>query len=161
MDLEPKPVVTNLTVEIPKQELSGARLPPPPSAEPAAEQPSRAPEAKPDAGPTSGATKREPSKTAVKTDAARKEAEAKRAMAALNAEGYVVPLGAYASKENVKQLEAKLAKAKIKHYTETVATANGEQTRVRAGPYPSKAVAESARDKLKSLGFEPGPVAEQ
>lgn len=164
MDLEPKPVVTNLTVEIPKQESVGLKPPaPPPSPaakppesppspatkppEPAAMgQPPRAPEAKPEAAPKRDAAK------------ANRDPEAKRAEAILNAEAYVVPLGSFASKDNVKQLEAKLAKAGVKHYTENIPTSSGEQTRVRAGPYTTKAAAESSRDKLKSLGLDPGPV---
>jgi DedD protein len=67
-------------------------------------------------------------------------------------EEFVVPIGAFASPENV---TAKLAAAKIPHYTEAVA---GNLTRVRAGPFPSREAAEEAASKLKSLGLEPGAV---
>jgi DedD protein len=95
---------------------------------------------------------------AAPADGGQKAAEAKRAEAILNAEGFVVPLGAFASKENVKQLEARLSKAGVKYFTETVATSGGEQTRVRAGPFATKDAAEGARERLKTLGLSPGAV---
>ena len=69
-----------------------------------------------------------------------------------------MPLGAFANKDNVKALEAKLAKAGVKYYTEVVTTPGGEQTRVRAGPFPTKEAAEKSREQLKSLGLSPGAV---
>lgn len=68
-------------------------------------------------------------------------------------EEFVVPIGAFAAPENV---TAKLAAAKIPHYTEAVA---GNLTRVRAGPFPTREAAEEAATKLKGLGLEPGAVA--
>src|SRR5580765_158542 len=68
-------------------------------------------------------------------------------------EEFVVPIGAFASPENV---TAKLAAAKIPHYTEAVA---GNLTRVRAGPFPTREAAEDAATRLKGLGLEPGAVA--
>ena len=67
-------------------------------------------------------------------------------------EEYFVPIGAFATPDNV---TAKLAAAKIPHYTEAVA---GNLTRVRAGPFPSREAAEEAATKLKGLGLEPGAV---
>jgi DedD protein len=92
-------------------------------------------------------------------EAAPDEAEAKRAEAILNAaESFVVPLGAFANKDNVKQLEARLDKAGVKYFTESVKTSGGEQTRVRAGPFPTKDAAEATRERLKTLGLSPGAV---
>jgi DedD protein len=177
MDLEPKPVVSNLNVEIPKQDSAGLRVSPPTPSVPGAQtappprpsvEPREAPRP-PDPSPAPSAPKRDASKAhqskaesvaraTTPTDAARKEAETKRAEAILNAEAYVIPLGTFASKENVKQLETKLAKASVKHYSETVVASGGEQTRVRAGPFATKETAETTRDKLKALGLDPGPV---
>ena len=67
-------------------------------------------------------------------------------------EEYFVPIGAFATPENV---TSKLAAAKIPHYTEAVP---GNLTRVRAGPFPSREAAEQAAVKLKGLGLEPGAV---
>jgi DedD protein len=178
MDLEPKPVVTNLSVEIPRQQPGGLKPPPAPTKGPdraAPPAPSEAVPRPPDVKPESGlpgerpstaapapatapAPKPAPVARAAPSDAAQKETDAKRAEAILNAEAFVVPLGAFANRENVKQLEAKLSKAGVKYFTETVSTPGGEQIRVRAGPFPSKDVAEGAREQLKTLGLSPGAV---
>lgn len=181
MDLEPKPVVTNLTVEIPKQEPGGLKAPvapPAPKSEKSAVSPSastptpnlevpRPPDVKPESGLPGDKAKSETSKGAPKSttvaraapgETSAKDAEAKRAEAILNAESFVVPLGAFANKDNVKQLEARLSKAGVEYFTETVATPAGEQTRVRAGPFPTKDMAEKTREKLKTLGLSPGAV---
>jgi DedD protein len=68
-------------------------------------------------------------------------------------EEYVVPVGAYASAEGV---TARLAAAGIPYFTEA---AQGNLTRVRAGPFPSRDAAEQAAAKLKDLGLQPGAIA--
>lgn len=189
MDLEPKPVATNLTVEIPRQE-TGV-LKPTPAAPPKAPAPAstsavaptspgapggpdkqggvvpRPPDVSPNTGKAGERTKPESAKAPPKPETvaraappepARADPDAKRAEAILNSEAYLVPLGAFANKDNVKALEAKLAKAGVKYYTEVVTTPAGEQTRVRAGPFPTKEAAETSREHLKSLGLSPGAV---
>jgi DedD protein len=188
MDLEPKPVATNLTVEIPRQDSGGLKAAPVPAipraaspakatadapAPPAAENPPgadvpRPPDVSPHTGKAGEKPKAEPPKAAGKADSvaraepppenAGKDTDAKRAEAILSADAYLVPLGAFANKDNVKTLEAKLAKAGVRYYTETVTTPAGEQTRVRAGPFPSKEAAEKGRERLKTLGLSPGAV---
>jgi DedD protein len=66
-------------------------------------------------------------------------------------EQYVVPVGAFANPEGV---VAMLVAAKIPYYTE----AQGDLTRVRAGPFPSKEAADQALEKLRALGLQPGAV---
>jgi DedD protein len=171
MDLEPRPVTTDLKVEIPAQDTN--RLKPPaaatkaPEAAPTpaqSEAPSTAAEAKPASPPATEKPRAEAPKPAAKAEtvaraaAAGTPADAQRAEAILNAESFVVQLGVFADKENAKKLEARLAKAGVKHYTESVAAARGEQTRVRAGPFPTRDAAEQAREQLKGLGLAPGPV---
>jgi len=191
MDLEPKPVATNLTVEIPRQETGVLKPTPaappkaapakaaPPAATAAAPAPAAAPPGAdkqggvprpPDVSPSTGKVG-EPAKAGsakaptkpetvarAAPEPARADADAKRAEAILNSEAYLVPLGAFANKDNVKALEAKLAKAGVKYYTEVVTTPGGEQTRVRAGPFPTRDAAEKSREQLKSLGLSPGAV---
>jgi DedD protein len=170
MDLEPRPVTTDLKVEIPAQDTN--RLKPPPAATKApevADAPEKADaaptaEARPAAPPAPEKPKTETPKPAAKSEKlaraapAGKAADAKRAEAILNAESFVVQLGVFADRENAKKLEARLATAGVKHYAETVAVAGGEQTRVRAGPFPTRDTAEQARAQLKGMGFAPGPV---
>jgi len=182
MDLEPKPVATNLTVEIPRQDAGAPKAAPvaaaPKTAVPAAAAVPggadkqgggvpRPPDVSPDTGKAGDRPKTEPAKAppkpepvarAAPPEGARPDGDAKRAEAILNAETYLVPLGAFANKDNVKALEAKLAKAGVKYYTEVVTTPGGEQTRVRAGPFPTKEAAEKSRERLKSLGLSPGAV---
>jgi DedD protein len=182
MDLEPKPVATNLTVEIPRQDAGAVKppavVPPPKAAVPApAAAPAgadkqaggipRPPDVSPDTGKAGERPKAEPAKAAPKPEPVARATpqppppradDAKRAEAILNAEGFLVPLGAFANKDNVKALEAKLAKAGVKYYTEVVTTPGGEQTRVRAGPFPTKEAAEKSREQLKGLGLSPGAV---
>ena len=48
----------------------------------------------------------------------------------------------------------------FKSFSENFTGAKGPQTRVRAGPFPTRDAAERAREKLKSLGLSPvGAVA--
>lgn len=82
--------------------------------------------------------------------------EQARAEAAIAGAQYIIPVGAFV---NASPVTAKLAQAKIPYYTESLATAKGSVTRVRAGPFASKAAADQAMEKLKGLGLKPGNVA--
>jgi DedD protein len=170
MDLEPRPVTTDLKVAIPPQDTN--RLKPPaavgktPEVASAPVKPDAPPaaQAKPSPPPAPEKPRAEAPKPPAKADAvvraapAAQGADAKRAEAILNAEGFVVQLGVFADRENAKKLEARLAKAGVKHYTESVAVAGGDQTRVRAGPYATREAADQAREQLKGIGLAPGPV---
>jgi DedD protein len=92
---------------------------------------------------------------AQKPEAKRSEAERARAEAALANAEYVIPVGAFTNPDPV---IAKLAEAKLRYYTETMATAKGTVTRVRAGPFATKDEAEKALEILKGLGLKPGNV---
>jgi DedD protein len=237
MDLEPKPVATKLSVEIPSQDASRLKPPAkPPVADPAkapgaakspdvakAPEPGKAPEVAksadaaqaskggepataPSARPADAAKAKAPTanssldaqtvaalgapktaepaaakptedaarpaakpvdtpvkapEPAVKpSEAVKKSADTARAEAAVSgaAEAFVIPLGSFGNADNVKQLQARLTKEGIQSYTEPVKTASGEQTRVRAGPYPSREAAEKARERVKGLGIDAGNV---
>lgn len=67
--------------------------------------------------------------------------------------GYVVQLGAFSNPANVKQIREKLSAAGIPSYTEKLKTGQGEKTRVRAGPFPTREAAEKAGEKLKKMGL--------
>lgn len=66
-------------------------------------------------------------------------------------ESFVVQIGAFSDPANARHLVEKLKAEKIPAYTEPVKSAQGEKTRVRAGPYPTVAAAEQARARLKQL----------
>jgi DedD protein len=68
----------------------------------------------------------------------------------------VVQVAAFASAEKVKEVVDLLKEAKIPHYTESIATANGPVTRVRIGPFGSKDAADKARERVSTLGRAKG-----
>jgi DedD protein len=69
-------------------------------------------------------------------------------------EGFAVQIGAFKDESRLKQARDKLAAAKIKHYTERLATSSGELTRLRAGPYATREAADKAVQQLKRAGVE-------
>ncbi len=180
MDLEPRPVTTDLTVEIPSQ--TSGQVKTPPAAPVAAadraaevasaptdksgEQPDRAAAAKaesksePKSEPGKSGSKRS-SPLSVATVDPRAAKEAQRIESVLKGEAFVVPLGAYADPDNVRQLQAKLTRAGVKSYTEPVKGSSSAQTRVAAGPFTTREEAERARETLaalKGLGVVPGTI---
>ncbi len=66
-------------------------------------------------------------------------------------ESFVVQIGAFANADSAHRLQTKLRKEGIKVYTENV----GDKTRVRAGPYPTRAAADQVRHKLEMQGLKP------
>lgn len=85
-----------------------------------------------------------------KSDAAK---ESKLRDAAAASGGFAVQIGAFAGDDKVREARDKLSAANIKTYTEKLDTKDGERTRVRAGPFASREQADTARDRIKGLGF--------
>ena len=141
-DPEPRRSAPPVSVRIPGEDESTFKPKVPPKVAPAPR-----PEEK--AAPEPKAAQKKPE--ARPTDAERARAEA----ALANAE-YVVPVGAFLNPDAV---IAKLAEAKLRYYTEAVATKSGTVTRVRAGPFATKNEAEKALETLKGLGLKPGNVS--
>ena len=87
------------------------------------------------------------------------ESERTRVETALaGAEQFYFQVGAFSDPEKVKEVTGKLTSAGLPHYTEQVAVAKGQATRVRVGPYDSRAAAEKGAAQVKSLGLKPGNV---
>ena len=80
--------------------------------------------------------------------------------AAQSAGGYVVQVAALNDADKAKQMQEQIAAAGVKSYTEVVPIAKGQVTRVRAGPFASRAEAEKIRDQLKGMGLN-GNVVEK
>ena len=59
-------------------------------------------------------------------------------------------LGAFSNAQNANRLASKVREYRFDVYTEVVDTSSGKRTRVRVGPYPTRAAAEQARDRLKA-----------
>ena len=60
-------------------------------------------------------------------------------------------VGAFADAAKAKEVRMKLERAGLKTYTQAVETADGTRTRVRVGPFGSKAEADKAASKIKTL----------
>lgn len=71
---------------------------------------------------------------------------------------FVILIGAFANPANVKQLQTKLGELGIKVYTEVLESPQGNKTRVRAGPFPTRDAADKALEKMKRIGVN-GVVA--
>jgi DedD protein len=161
-DPEPRRSAPPVSVRIPGEDESAFKPKPAPKAAPApkpAEKP--APEAKAEerkAEEKKGEQKKAPESKAAqkKTETKQTDAERVRAEAALANAEYVIPVGAFVNPDAV---IAKLAEAKLRYYTEAVATKSGTVTRVRAGPFATKSEAEKALETLKGLGLKPGNVS--
>lgn len=134
--------------------------PPGPVAPPAGQSAAETPGAKAPDKPASRATGKTTAKAAEEPVAkAPAAAESARADAVPQREQFFVQVGAFASAEKVKETGDRLKVAKLPYYTESVATAMGPVTRVRAGPFADRAAAERVRKKLIDLGLKPGSVA--
>lgn len=64
---------------------------------------------------------------------------------------FVVQVGAFADAAKAREVRLKLEKAGLKTYTQVVDSAEGKRTRVRVGPFDSKADASAASEKIKGL----------
>ncbi|HCA26709.1 MAG TPA: hypothetical protein DEP05_03550 [Betaproteobacteria bacterium] len=156
----PKPAAHHVEINIPAPDsgaLTGSRLIPlqPPSAKPPpahaaakspagqstprASKPARAPAA----NPTHIANVQEkPVSPAAVPAAAKPQKAAKR---------YAVQLAAFSNPNNAHKLQARLTLNAIQAYTEVFKTSHGKKTRVRVGPFDSRAAAEAARAKLAKI----------
>ena len=181
MDLEPRPVTSTLTVDIPGKDQpkldprAGApavepKIVPPNTVapEPAAPKPAAkasAPALPPDAVklPTVRESKAKsgaesPSGAPASTA---KADDAQQAAAILKNEAFFVPLGAYVNAENAKQIQQKVIGLGMRGFVDIVDVKGMQQSRVRAGPFNSREAAEAARERLRGAGLDPGPVRNQ
>jgi DedD protein len=81
-------------------------------------------------------------------------AAAKPSDAAANGGRFVVQVGAFLEDAKVREARAKVEKLGLKTYTQPVDTPTGKRTRVRVGPYASKAEADKIAIKLKAEGLQ-------
>ncbi|HEY1043749.1 MAG TPA: SPOR domain-containing protein [Telluria sp.] len=143
-----------------------AASPPPPAEEP---KPQPKPEVKapPKPEPVAAAPAREAAKPAAKPadDASRalailegKPVAAKpKAAAAPGGEKFVVQVGAFSSAEKVAELRSRLSAEGIASYTQKAAK---DVTRVRVGPFATRAQADQVQAKLRKIGLSGTVVAD-
>ena len=83
---------------------------------------------------------------------AKTETKAESASAADASAGrFVVQVGAFAEKDKAQQVRMKVERAGMKTYTHVAETKDGARTRVRVGPFTTRAEAEKAAAKIKTL----------
>ncbi|MDM0104296.1 SPOR domain-containing protein [Variovorax sp. J22R24] len=66
---------------------------------------------------------------------------------------FVVQVGAFADADKAKEVRQKLEKAGLKTYMHVAKTTDGERTRVRVGPFGTRAEADRAASKVKGLSL--------
>lgn len=181
LDKEPKPLSRNVDIQVPAIDSAEKKFPveaPPPApptatepgpveapAVPKAELPGAVPEIMEPAPPAEPEKKPEvlkkpePAKNAEATKslpAKAATADATKSVAPLEAQGYVVQLGAFSNAANANQLYQKLRSARFPAYLERVNAPGGDKTRVRVGPFPTEDAADKARQKLLQGGLAQG-----
>lgn len=67
---------------------------------------------------------------------------------------FVVQIGAFAEVESAREARMKVERMGLKTYTQVIESPSGRRIRVRVGPYPNKAEAEKAANKIKSGGLQ-------
>lgn len=130
------------------------------SAQPAIKKEAK-PEPKPELKPEPKPEPKAAAKTPVAVPAGDEGARAKALLdgkapvakaAPAEAEGrLVVQVGAFADADKAREVRQKLERAGLKTYTQVADTKDGKRTRVRVGPFASKADADKAASKIKSL----------
>ena len=71
--------------------------------------------------------------------------------AAADAGRFIVQIGAFADADKAREARLKVERAGVTTYTQVVETPEGKRTRVRVGPFSSKAEAEKAAAKIRGL----------
>ena len=177
-DKQPRPIAVDTPIDIPdKNKVSPLALPAPPASSIVPLAPVAAPPAAPVAVTASApqsvviTESAEPAK-AVKPEAsvvsprvAAKATEADKVQALLDGKAtqepvaagrFVVQVGAFADPARAREARLKLERAGLKTYTHVAETKDGPRTRVRVGPFASKAEAEKTAEKIKKLNLPAG-----
>ncbi|MDB5731677.1 MAG: Sporulation protein [Variovorax sp.] len=66
---------------------------------------------------------------------------------------FAIQVGAFADSDKARETRQKLESAGLKTYTHVAKTADGERTRVRVGPFASRAEADRAASRIKGLSL--------
>jgi DedD protein len=146
----PEPALASEKVLVPDKKPEPVAEPPPV----AKAEPKPEPAPKPEVQPEPKATAKVPSAS---DEAARAKAllEGKQAPGVAKVR-LVVQVGAFADAEKAHEVRLKLERAGLKTYTQVANTKDGQRTRVRVGPFSSRAEADKVASKIKSLDL---PVA--
>lgn len=157
----PAPAVVPVVPPAPKPEAKPEVKPerkPEPKPEP---KPEHKPEAKPEAKSEPKPEPKRKPEPGKSDDAARARAllEGRSAPAAAaepassGNERFIVQIGAFAEASKAGEIKSKLGGAGLNAFTQTVDTKDGKRTRVRVGPFHSRADADKAAARVKGLGL--------
>lgn len=176
-DKQPRPIAVDTPIDIPdKNKVAPLVLPVSPTSSLAPVAPVAAPIAAPVAAAASApqsvviTERAEPAKTVkpeapvASPSAAVKPTEADKVRALLGGKSseepvaaatgrFVVQVGAFADPARAREVRLKLERAGLKTYTHVADTKDGPRTRVRVGPFTSKAEAEKTAEKVKKLNL--------
>lgn len=177
-DKQPRPIAVDTPIDIPdKNKVPPLALPASPASSIAPLAPVVAPAAAPVAVAASApqsvvitetaepAKVVKPEPSVVNPPVAAKAAEADKVQALLDGKAaqepaaagrFVVQVGAFADPVRAREVRLKLERAGLKTYTHVAETKDGPRTRVRVGPFSSKAEAEKAAEKIKKLNLPAG-----
>lgn len=110
-------------------------------------------EAKPDPKPKAKPEEPAPKPAATSDEAARAKAllDGKSPDADAAGARIVVQVGAFADPDKAREARMKLERAGLKTYTHVADTKEGKRTRVRVGPFATRAEADRAAQKIKKL----------
>lgn len=72
----------------------------------------------------------------------------------------VVQVGAFADADKAREVRSKLERAGLKTYTQVVDTKDGKRTRVRVGPFSSRAEADKAAARVRALDLSASVVSQ-
>lgn len=86
--------------------------------------------------------------------AAAKPPSVPKPAAAPKLEGFAVQVGAFREEAKLTAAREKLAAARVPHYGERLASASGDLTRLRAGPFPTREAADKALAQVRKAGLE-------
>jgi DedD protein len=165
-DSQPRPIPVDIAIEIPARQsvkplatATPASVTPAPSAAPATPAPDPAPAAVASVTPAATPVPAVPAVPAAAPRVAEDSARAKalledKPVAGANAPTelrLVVQVGAFADAAKAREVRLKLEKAGLKTYTQVADSKEGKRTRVRVGPFASKAEADQAALKIKAL----------
>ena len=162
-DTQPRPVASDIRIDIPDRNKVAERAAPAPSAAPLQTASALDPKeelvdkkaAAKDAGaaPASAVTPAQPEPTATASATSNNSAPAVEKEKA-DAPRFVVQVGAYSDEAKVREVRNKIEKAGLKTYTQVAETKEGKRVRVRLGPFASRDEADKAVAKLKHLNFQ-------
>ncbi len=79
---------------------------------------------------------------------------AKASAAPAGAEKYLINVGLFADANNARNAYTRLMDAGLPALSQELATAKGRRTRVRVGPFESRAEADAAAEKVRALKLE-------